>query len=349
MNQKEKMKLFQDVFAPKTGEQILILVDIAHDNIKDNKKWKDRRQMAKDWYVTFQNMGNKEGFSIKMKDYPATGMHNKILSKDIIEMAKTFNLVIAITEFSASSTLVKIAKMSSISRCASMPMVERRMEKSAFKADYPEVQKHAAALERMLNNAVSADVNFSTGDTLHVDLRYRIADHEAGDCSQPGDLINFPSGEAWKVPYESTPDERKQHGKSETAGIQPVSIAGELIKFKIQNNQIIEVIGEGTKAKEKRVFFKENESRRNIAEFAFGCNQNAVVTGNPLEDEKASGLHIGIAMSTQLGGKVESDMHEDFIYARGCPVEATKVMLTNKDGSKTEAIRDARIRYELLE
>jgi len=121
------------------------------------------------------------------------------------------------------------------------------------------------------------------------------------------------------------------------------------MKFKIKNNKIIEIIGKGKKANEMRSFFNEKESRRNIAEFAFGCNQKAVVTGNKLEDEKASGLHIGYAMSTQLGGKVESDMHEDIIYAKGCPVEATKVILTNKDGTKTAAIRDSIIRYELLE
>ena len=41
-------------------------------------------------------------------------------------------------------------------------------------------------------------------------------------------------------------------------------------------------------------------------------------------------------------------MHEDVIYARGCPVWAKKVVLKNKDGTKTEVIIDGGIKPELL-
>ena len=30
------MKMFNDVFAPKSGEKVLFLIDTPHDNIKDN-------------------------------------------------------------------------------------------------------------------------------------------------------------------------------------------------------------------------------------------------------------------------------------------------------------------------
>ena len=86
----------------------------------------------------------------------------------------------------------------------------------------------------------------------------------------------------------------------------------------------------------------------NIAELGIGCNPNAVITGNVLEDEKV-GLHIAYGMSTFIGGKVKSDMHQDICYSKGCPVEGTTVVLTHKDGSKTELIQDATLRYELLE
>lgn len=348
MNREEKLKLFKDVFSPKTGEKILFLVDTPHDDIKDNEKWKDRREMAKEWYETFKELGEKEGFTVLYKEYPATGLHNSAIPAHIMDLGFKSNLVIAMTEFSASFPLLEIAKKSSTTRCTSMPFAERRMEKSAFIADYSEVKKHAVALEKILNNAIAADVTFSTGDKLHVDLRYRTAKSESGECSKPGQVINFPSGEAFKVPYEATPDEINKFGESKTEGIQPVSIDGELMKFEIKNNRINRIIGEGKKADEMRSFFNENESRRNIAEFAFGCNQKAVVTGNKLEDEKASGMHIGYAMSKQLGGKVVSDMHEDIIYAKGCPVEAKNVILTNKDGSKTQVIKDSMIRYEIF-
>jgi len=49
-----------------------------------------------------------------------------------------------------------------------------------------------------------------------------------------------------------------------------------------------------------------------------------------------------------MSGKVESDMHEDIIYSKGCPIEAKKVVLTNKDGSKIQVIKDSVILYDML-
>ncbi len=347
MDKNQKIKLFKDVFAPKPTEHILFLVDTPHDNIADTSRWKERRAMAQEWYTLFKELAVTEEFTVSYQEYPATGIHNQPISVDIIDVPHT-DLVIALTEYSASSTLIQLAvdKKNEL-RCASMPMVERRMEDSAFKADYKQVQAYAAQLEQLLNDAIAGEVTFSTGDTLFVDLRYRTARKEAGDCTKPGHFINFPSGEAWKAPYEATDEEIQEYGKSKTEGILPVSHSGELFKYIIYNNRIVDIKGPESKATELNVFFSENESRRNIAEFALGCNPYAVVTGNPLEDEKASGLHIGFAMSKQLGGKVDSDMHEDIIYAKGCPVEATQVILRKSDGSTVKIIQDSRIRYEL--
>ena len=349
MLKEERIKMFEDVFAPKPQEKILFLVDIPHGNIKDNKKWADRRIMAKDWYETFREMGEKKGFSVEMLNYNATGMHNTPLSEEILNLAHKSDLVIAMTEFSASSSLFKLANEKNAKvRCASMPTIEKRMEKTALKADYKQVQRNAALLEKILQKANSAEVNFSTGDSIFVDLRNRVAKREAGDCTKPGQCINLPSGESWKVPYEAAPDEIDEFGESKTEGILPQSLDGELVRYKVKNNRIVEIIGEGEKAKKMRKFFSENETRRNIAEFAIGCNTSAVATGNILEDEKCSGLHIGYAMSTQLGGKIKSDMHEDIVFTKGCPVEAIKVTLMNKDGTKTEIIENGEVNYDLL-
>jgi len=348
MNYKEKIKLFQDVFAPKTGEKILFLVDIPHDNIKDNKKWKDRREMAKEWFKIFTKLGNESNFSVDMLKYKATGVHNSSIPKNILRAIVNSNLFIAMTEYSASSSLLPIARAKkSITRGASMPLVEKRMEETAFKADYKKVQQYATAIEKILNNTIGAEVLFSTGDKLYIDLRNRNALSEAGDCTKPGQCINFPSGEACIAPYEAASDEVEEFGASKTEGLWPVSYDRESIKYVIKNNHIVEVIGNSEKANEMRNYFIENDTRANIAELGIGCNPKAVVTGNPLEDEKV-GLHIAYGTSTHLGGKVKSDMHLDIIHAKGCPIEGIKLTLINKNGSKIEIIQDAMLRYELL-
>ena len=341
--------MFNDVFAPKPGEKVLILVDVPHNDIKDNEKWIDRRQMAKEWYVTFLEMGKENGFTVSFDEYKATGIHNFPIPQEALDLAKQNDLVIALTEYSGSSSFVPSFRYKgSTTRGASMPIVERRMEETAFKADYSKVKKYSYAIEKILNNSIAAEVKFSTGDTLFIDLRNRVALADSGECTQPGQFINFPSGESCKSPYEGVEDEKDEFGESKTEGILPVAYDDEIVKFVVKKNSIVELIGNGRKAEEMRQFFKENPSRANIAELGIGCNPNAVITGNILEDEKV-GLHIAYGKSNHLGGKIDSDMHEDICYSKGCPVEGTSVVLNHKDGSKTEIIQDAMLRYDLFE
>ena len=349
MKLKERIKLFKVVFSPKSGEKVLFLMDIPHGDITDSQMWKDRRKMAKDWYNTFKEMGTKAGFTVEFMEYKSTGIHNAPLSNYIIKDIRRFNLVIAMPEYSITSSLLPIcADKDTITRCASMPGIEKRMEETALRADYAKVQKYAAALKKMLEKAIGAEVTFSTGDKLYMDLRNRNSRSEAGDCTKTGQFINFPSGEACKVPYEATQTEVSKFGESKTEGVSPVIYNGELVKYIIKNNRIVEVLGDGKKAEEMRKFFRENDTRRNIAEFAIGCNPKAVITGNILEDEKVEGLHIAYGTSTFIGGNIQSDMHQDIVYTKGCPVEATTIILDNKDGSKTELIKDTNLRYDLL-
>jgi leucyl aminopeptidase (aminopeptidase T) len=127
-----------------------------------------------------------------------------------------------------------------------------------------------------------------------------------------------------------------------------VSVQGEVMKWIIQQNKIVDVKGSSAKAQEVRLFLKENDTRRNIAELGIGCNPKAIITGNVLEDEKV-GLHIAYGMSTHLGGTVTSDMHEDICYSKGCPVEGTTVTLLNSKGTTTALIQDAMLQYDILQ
>jgi leucyl aminopeptidase (aminopeptidase T) len=349
MHLENRIKMFNDVFAPIKGEKVLFLIDTPHGSLKDNKSWFDRRIMAKEWYDTFKEMGKKAGFNVHLKDYKATGRNNSTLPKRIIEMVSKADLVIAMTEYSGTSSLVPIAiAENSKTRIASMPGVEKRMEETAFKANYAEVKKYAIAIKNILNNSIGASILFSTGDTIYIDLRNRKAEADDGDCTKPGKFINFPSGEGFKNPYEAVKDEINKFGSSRTKGILPVNYTGELIRYIIENNRIIQINGNGKKAEEMKNFFSEKESRRNIAELGIGCNPKAVVTGNILEDEKVGGLHIAYGTSTHLNGKVISDIHQDICYPKGAPIEAMILTLIKENGDKIDLIRNAKLRYDLL-
>ena len=340
--------MLEDVFAPKKGERVLFLVDLPHDEIKDNDEWRARRHMADEWLGDFGTMAENVEFMVDKIEFPATGKNNAKVPEEIIEEARKSNLVIAMTEYSATAPLGGVCdEDGSITRCASMPGVAKGMEETALRADYKKVKQYALALTDMLNNSVGAEISFSTGDSLYLDLRGRVAEADTGECTQAGQCINFPAGESFKVPYEAVEEEIEEYGSSKSAGIMPVDYNGDLVKFVIENNRIVDVKGEGPKAGEMKAFFAQNDSRRNLAELGLGCNPKAVVSGNVLEDEKV-GLHIAYGLSEHLGGKVDSDLHEDIVYAKGCPVEGETLILLDKDGNKTDLILNSEMRYDLL-
>ena len=62
----------------------------------------------------------------------------------------------------------------------------------------------------------------------------------------------------------------------------PAVFNNEKILFIIQNNQVIDIQGNGPVACERRESFRKVPALRNIAEVAIGCNDRAVITGNIL-------------------------------------------------------------------
>lgn len=355
MENKQRRELFRTVFDPQEGEQVLFLLDTPHGDLKDTEAWAARREgMYKDWYLAFQEMSarSKLYLSISTRDYKATGRNNAQIPQGIIEEAKKSNLVIAMTQYSATGPLMGgVCNIKgTTTRCASMPGVIREMEDTALSADYALVKKRALAIKKMLDKAVGAEVVFSTedNDKLYIDLRNRVAEADTGECTKAGQLINLPSGEGFKPPYEAAPDEIGEFGRSKTQGVLPVSYDGEVVRYTVNNNGIGGVFRDTGKAAEMLSFFKENPLRGNIAELGIGCNPKAIVRGIILEDEKV-GLHIANGNSDYFGGKVgEAGMHEDHVFAKGCPIEGKTLTLINPDDSRIELICNAELQLNLL-
>ncbi len=350
MNEQERIRLFEQVFSPKSGERILILTDEPHDDVSDNESWIERRKMANDWYLTFEEMSENKGFSVENSSFPATGTNNKQIPDETKKLVRKYNLVIAMTEFSATSSLAPIRLEKNLNfRCASMPGVERRMEDTSLRSDYSKVQQYSLAIEEILKNVVAAEIDFSNGDHLLLDLRNRKPLADLGDCTKPGQTINLPSGETCITPYEAVDDEKDVFGRSKSKGILPVKYDDGIIQYHIIDNRISKVDGCGTKADEMDRFFQDKACRRNIAELGIGCNPDAVVTGNVLEDEKVPGLHIAYGMSSHIGGKVSCDVHQDICYPKKAPIQAVSLVLIHTEDHKTELINEKGLRFEILE
>jgi leucyl aminopeptidase (aminopeptidase T) len=344
----EYKKLIETIFAPKKDEKIIIIVDEPHDHIKDNKNWRDLRKFAEKWYYSLKTISQKIGFTVELKYYKATGLNNAPISRELIKELKKYNLIMAINNYSATTSLLPLCKTKELNcRCASMPGIEKRMEKTVFKADYNKIKIYADKIKDLLNNSQGAEIRFSTGDKLFIDLRNRNAFSENGECKFSGQFINFPSGEGFIAPYEAVYNEKQKFGKSKTKGIVPIRPEEKIIKLVVENNKIRKIKGEKKQVEYFKRFFEKNETRGNIAELGIGCNPYAQVTGNIIEDEKA-GLHLAYGTSAHIGGRIQSDVHQDICFSKNCPIEGTKLSLYLHDGEIIELINNSLLKYDLL-
>ena len=351
-------KLIVDVFGPQAGEKVVVMVDLPHGELSDHDGWAKRRQMAEEWHAAFQRLGDKHGFSVQpLLTYLATGANNADLPAEgeiegrtlqFQDVLSNTNIAVALTEYSASAPLIKYSQKFPNLRAASMPKVTRSMEKTALAADYGEVARKSRILAAKLDEAIGARVEFSTGHRVYFDLRNRHAEADDGQLHTDKTgirLINLPSGEACIAPYEG----ELVHQFSRTEGTIPAVYEGELVMYEVQENRILEVIGDGPKAAEMRSYFSVDEARRNIAELGLGCNDAAVISGNVLEDEKVLGMHWAYGRSDHIGGIVGVSefgdpahvVHQDIVYAKGGAVEIDSLVLEYDDGTAEEIIKDA--------
>ncbi len=345
-------QLLRDVFQPQPGERVLVLVDLPHGRWADDSDWADRRAMAAEWRQAFLDLGVD---AAPLLSYPATGASNSDLPATGQQDGQTValadalartNIAVAMTRFSATAPLVAFTRRHPTLRAASMPNVLRRMCDSALAADYTRVAMKCRVLADLLNDATAAEVVFETGHQFTFDLRHREGHADDGllPADKPGHrVINLPSGEAFIVPYEG----ERPGDPSRTAGDIPVRRDGHTAVLEVRANRIVEVHGANPLADHLREHFAVDAARRNVAELGLGCNDRAIVTGNVLEDEKA-GFHWAYGRSEHLGGTVGPDaftrpehvVHHDIVYARGCPLQVTRLTLVYPDGERELILRD---------
>ncbi len=350
-------KLLVDVFNPQPGEKVLVMADLPHGSMKDSEAWTDRREMAESWRAAFEALGDEIGFSVyPTLTFKATGrpngnlpvkgeMDGETVRLDDI-MADT-NIVVSLTEFSATAPLIAFTQKNPNLRVASMPGVTRSMEATALSADYGEVARLAGILAERLDRAVGAEVEFSTGDMVYFDLRDRHPEVDDGRLHADKEgmrVINLPSGETYMAPYEGEIEGQP----SLTEGVIPMMCEGEIVTLTVEANRILEVNGDSACAGELRSYIFADPARQNIAELGLGVNDKAVVTGNVLEDEKVMGMHWAYGLSEHLGGTVGVDdfknpknaVHVDTVYPQGGPIEIASLVLHYEDRTSEEIIRE---------
>ncbi|MFA5930555.1 MAG: hypothetical protein WC861_06760, partial [Candidatus Micrarchaeia archaeon] len=339
-------RLIQNMLSPRRGERMLFITDYGS---KPSASRHSRDGLLSRWHAAASLLAEHTGFRVlPTVKYPEALSQNADLPPsastldggrvdDLPGFIASADIVVAMTERSASAPLKNIAKKAAHLRVVSMPGVTSEME-PAMAADYSRIAERGSRLLSVVQAATGFEVSFDGAGVprntrLFLDARASNWQLDAGICRMAGDFINFPSGELFTPLYEAaTPEGRSLYGESQTKGIWPVySYKDRKVAFlHVEQNRVVRVQGDSAEAARIIEDIAQDERNANIAELGLGINDSArCAPGVPVLEAEKAGPHIAYGRSDHFGspsshaGKVAASTHRDIVYTRSTPITAT--------------------------
>ena len=316
------VKMFKVNMGLKAGEKVLVVTDVP--TMDD---WKKTTEQLTD-FVQRTLLAKavseiaSESFPeclVEFYTYPSVGRSGIEPGAEVAEKLKTADVLIAITTYSLSHTEAREGATKAGVRVASMPgfLVDMFYPEGPMDADYTKIKEETEKLATLITDAREVIVKTSAGTDLKFSLKGRTSSVDTGIYTQRGAWGNLPSGEAYIAPLEGTAEGRVVVEKDWCAGLT------ENMTLIFRGGEVVEVLGGGKVGDEHRELLKPGvdeepyKSRRNLAELGIGTNPYARRTDNVLEAEKIKGtIHIAVGDNAHIGGKVTTDLHEDFVLPK---------------------------------
>jgi leucyl aminopeptidase (aminopeptidase T) len=219
------------------------------------------------------------------------------------------DVVLAPTIQSISHTEARRLASEAGVRVGSLPGVTEEMLSRLMTGDLEEIRRRGWAIVTALNRASEVRITCGHGSDLRIGLDGRLGIVDAGELGNRSAFGNLPCGEGFIAPVEGT-----------TEGILVVdgSIAGVGLidtptALTVREGHLVEATGpDGSQLLE--LLTVHGEDGTNVAELGIGTNEEAVLTGNILEDEKILGTcHVAFGASAAIGGTVQVPVHLDCV------------------------------------
>lgn len=219
------------------------------------------------------------------------------------------DVVLAPTIQSLSHTAARKAATDAGVRIGSLPGVTEEMLGRLMTVDLKELRRRGWAVTTALNRSSEARITCGNGSDLRIGLEGRLGIVDAGELGSRGAFGNLPCGEGFIAPIE---------GSSNGTLVVDGSIAGvglleTPVELKVRDGHLVEASG-AAGAKLLELLTAHGEDGTNVAELGIGTNEEALLTGNILEDEKILGsCHVAFGASAAIGGTVQVPVHLDCV------------------------------------
>ena len=230
------------------------------------------------------------------------------------DLMRRQNVVLLATRNSLTHTRSRLTASREGARIASMPGISQdMMATGGMTADYNALQKEISGLNPLLRRRRDVKVTSEAGTdiTFRTGARWVLEDN--GICNRPGQVTNLPAGKVFVLPQEQT-----MSGKIVIDGSWEGKMVEEPITFLVEEGAVVSISG-GEAAENIQAVLDEarvglRPSRANqintVAEFGFGMNPRAKLSGKRLEDQVVRGAaYFGFGDNSALGGSASVGIH----------------------------------------
>ncbi|HYG96522.1 MAG TPA: aminopeptidase [Solirubrobacterales bacterium] len=219
------------------------------------------------------------------------------------------DVVLAPTIQSLSHTAARKQATEAGVRVGSLPGVTEEMLGRLMTGDLEQIRRRGWAVVTALNRGATARITCPHGSDLRIGLEGRLGIVDAGELGNKGAFGNLPCGEGFIAPLEGTTE-----GVLVVDGsIAEVGLLETPVELHVERGHLTGATGEDG-AKLMELLTAHGRDGTNVAELGIGTNEEAILTGNILEDEKILGTcHVAFGASAAIGGAVQVPVHLDCV------------------------------------
>jgi leucyl aminopeptidase (aminopeptidase T) len=283
----------RDCMSVSPGEEVLVVCNPATEEIGALMR------------IEAQGDGASATLAVMSERDSAAGEPPDVVAAAMAEA----DVVLAPTIQSISHTEARRKASEAGVRVGSLPGVTEDMLTRLMTSDLAEVRRRGWAISGVLNAGSEARITCHHGSDLRLGLEGRLSIVDAGELGNRGAFGNLPCGEGFIAPVEGTAE-----GTLVVDGsIAGVGLLDTPTSMTIRDGNLTATTGpDGAVLME--LLCAHGEDGTNVAELGIGTNEEAILTGNILEDEKILGTcHIAFGASAAIGGTVQVPVHLDCV------------------------------------
>lgn len=245
----------------------------------------------------------------------------------IADLMTRYDVVICPTAKSLTHTDARRNACKAGARVATMPGISTEVMIRTLQADYHRIAKRTKYLTSLLDNADEVHISTVIGTDINIPIGGIKAISSTGMVTTKGSYGNLPSGESYLMPVE---------GKTNGVFIVDGSFAavGRIeetpITITVKDGYATKIEGGKEATRLIKLLEPMGKMAYNIAELGIGTNDQAIVTGAILEDEKVMGtVHIALGNNISMGGTCDVGIHLDGVILEPTVTIDGKLILDN--------------------